>query len=103
MAKIHSPLGPHQIISVRLDEIVEQDPFTAELLASEQYETDVAVDLTCWDPTFSWYQVSANSLKGAVFIAGAGSTEAATPGMDDALIRSSEPSRNLATFRLLGK
>lgn len=50
MAKIHSPLGPHQIISVRLDEIVEQDAFTAQLLAGEQYETDVAVDLECWNP-----------------------------------------------------
>lgn len=50
MSKSHSPLGPHQIISVRLDEIVEQDAFTAQLLAGEQYETDVAVDLECWDP-----------------------------------------------------
>lgn len=50
MAKTHSPLGPHQIISVRLDEIVEQDAFTTELLAEEQYETDVALDLECWDP-----------------------------------------------------
>lgn len=50
MTKSHSPLGPHQITSVRLDEIVEQDAFTAQLLASEQYEADVAVDLECWDP-----------------------------------------------------
>ncbi len=43
MTKSHSPLGPHQIITVRLDEIVEQDAFTAQLLAADQYETDVTV------------------------------------------------------------
>jgi hypothetical protein len=50
MTKSHSPLGPNQIITVRLDEIVEQDAFTAQLLTAEQYETDVTVDIECWDP-----------------------------------------------------
>lgn len=50
MTKSHSPLGPHQIASIRLDQIIEQDVFTAQLLALQQYEADVAVDLECWDP-----------------------------------------------------
>lgn len=51
MAKPHSPLGPYQITRVRLEEIVDQDVFTAQLLALEQYEADLAVNLEYWDRT----------------------------------------------------
>ena len=49
MAKASKALGAYSITSVPISAIEGQDPFTARLLATQQHETDTAVDLECWD------------------------------------------------------
>jgi len=49
MAKASKALGAYSITSVPISAIEGQDPFTARLLATQQHETDTAIDLECWD------------------------------------------------------
>ncbi len=49
MAKVSKALGAYSITSVPISAIEGQDPFTARILATHQYESDTAVNLECWD------------------------------------------------------